>query len=296
MDNDFYFEDSNPKKVVAFVLVLLILLGAGGYYFYKEYYNKVIKINDVIIELGEKPSEDLSVYAKGNTDGYTLKLADNLANEEGVTYLAGEYSFRLVKGDVSKKGKIYVKDTTPPVVTVKKITVGVNEKFSPYEFLETCDDLSLPCTTSYKKESYATLNKAAGEYNLEIVVEDKYGNKTTKDVTLEVSETESLLSKKQLDFTVASMTPKDDDWKDVYTYKFERCVDGESDEYEKKFLEINTLDFSSLFEKKIVNQYSITLYNQYNYVIGISVKLFFEDNTTKYLTSDDIKSLIQAEE
>lgn len=289
MDQDFYFEESNPKWVTV-IIVILVIAGLGaGYYFYKEYKKQVIKVKDVTIELGSKPSENVSSYATGATDGYTLSLPDNLVNEDGNTYMVGEYSYKLKKDDTIKRGKIFVKDTTAPNVTVKEITVGVNEEFEPFEFLDTCDDLSLPCKTSYKKDAYAKLNETAGRYNLEIIVEDKYGNKVSKDVVLNVSDSESLLSVKQADDVVVSMTPEDKDWDKSYTYKFPKAVVADSDDYEAKFLEINTMDFSGKFEKKITNQYSITTYNKYGYAIGISVKLFFEDNTTKYLTESDLK-------
>lgn len=289
MDQDFYFEESNPKWVTI-IIVILVIAGLGaGYYFYKEYKKQVVKVKDVTVELGSKPSEDISSYASGATDGYTLSLPDNLVNEEGNTYMVGEYSYKIKKGDSTKRGKIFVKDTTAPNVTVKEITVGVNEEFEPFEFLDSCDDLSLPCKTSYKKDSYAKLNEKAGKYDLEIVVEDKYGNKVSKDVVLNVSETESLLSLKQNDDVVVSMTPEDKDWNKTYTYKFPKAVPSDGDEYEGKFLEINSMDFSSKFDKKITNQYSITTYNKYGYAIGISVKLFFEDNTTQYLTESDLK-------
>ena len=43
MDQDFYFEESNPKWVTI-IIVILVIAGLGaGYYFYKEYYNKVKK-------------------------------------------------------------------------------------------------------------------------------------------------------------------------------------------------------------------------------------------------------------
>lgn len=289
MDQDFYFEESNPKWVTIIIVILVIAGLCAGYYFYKEYKKQVVKVKDVTIELGSKPSEDISSYASGATEGYTLSLPDNLVNEEGNTYMVGEYSYKIKKGDSTKRGKIFVKDTTAPTVTIKEITVGVNEEFEPYEFLDDCDDLSLPCKTSYKKDSYAKLNEKAGKYDLEIFVEDKYGNKVSKDVVLNVSETESLLSLKQNDDVVVSMTPEDKDWNKTYTYKFPKAVPSDSDEYEAKFLEINSMDFSSKFDKKITNQYSITTYNKYGYAIGISVKLFFEDNTTQYLTESDLK-------
>ena len=38
MDQDFYFEESNPKWVTI-IIVILVIAGLGaGYYFYKEYY------------------------------------------------------------------------------------------------------------------------------------------------------------------------------------------------------------------------------------------------------------------
>ena len=63
MDQDFYFEESNPKWVTI-IIVILVIAGLGaGYYFYKEYKKQVVKVKDVTIELGSKPSEDISSYA-----------------------------------------------------------------------------------------------------------------------------------------------------------------------------------------------------------------------------------------
>ena len=124
---------SNPKWVTI-IIVILVIAGLGaGYYFYKEYKKQVVKVKDVTIELGSKPSEDISSYASGATDGYTLSLPDNLVNEEGNTYMVGEYSYKIKKGDSTKRGKIFVKDTTAPTVTVKEITVGVNEELDVYK-------------------------------------------------------------------------------------------------------------------------------------------------------------------
>lgn len=109
MDQDFYFEESNPKWVTI-IIVILVIAGLGaGYYFYKEYKKQVVKVKDVTIELGSKPSEDISSYASGATDGYTLSLPDNLVNEEGNTYMVGEYSYKIKKGNLLKEVRSLLK-------------------------------------------------------------------------------------------------------------------------------------------------------------------------------------------
>lgn len=109
MDQDFYFEESNPKWVTI-IIVILVIAGLGaGYYFYKEYKKQVVKVKDVTIELGSKPSEDISSYASGATEEYILSLPDNLVNEEGNTYMVGEYSYKIKKVTLLKEVRSLLK-------------------------------------------------------------------------------------------------------------------------------------------------------------------------------------------
>ena len=78
----------------------------------------------------------------------------------------------------------------------------------------------------------------------------------------------------------------------TYTYKFPKAVPSDSDEYEAKFLEINSMDFSSKFDKKITNQYSITTYNKYGYAIGLNVKLCIYKNMKHEILNEENKMIV----
>ena len=71
VDEEFYFEESNPKKVLLTILVILFVFGifVGGYYYYDKQNN--VKLKTVTVELGATLSTDINDYIKsGKTDGY----------------------------------------------------------------------------------------------------------------------------------------------------------------------------------------------------------------------------------
>ena len=185
MDEDFYIED-NYKRNVIILIIVLILFGFGLYYVYKNYYKKnYLKINDVTVELGDKLSEKIEDYIKcENYNSYKLDLSSVVVDENGKTTKAGEYSYAVIKGQEVKRGKIYVKDTRKPIVSVKDLKVGIGESYGAFEFVNSCDDLSLPCTTLFKDANDAELSSKAGNYKIAIVVSDNAGNKIEKTVNL----------------------------------------------------------------------------------------------------------------
>src|SRR5574344_1776215 len=284
MDEDFYFEESNPKKVAFTIIFIVLVILGGGYYFYHKYQTEVITLKTVTVELGNKLSENINDYASGNIDGYSLDLSKVHVDSNGQTDSVGEYSYKIINSTDIKKGKIIVKDTIKPVVETQDLTVGVNEIFEPNEFLTKCSDLSLPCKVTYSKESDANLNKTAGEYNISIVISDNAGNSLTKDVKLIVSSTETLLGIKTSDFNVSYTSPKDSDWNNTFTYKFPKAVLDDSEEEQKEISDLSIADYQGKYDKKIAKQSIIAIYNKYDYVIGFSVKLTFEDSTIIFVT------------
>lgn len=286
MDPDFYIEESNPKKVFFFILIAILIIGGGCYYFYNNHQKNELKLKTVTIELGSKLSEKIEDYATGAYADYKLDVSNIHVDEQGNTDKAGEYSFKLVSNTDIKKGKLFVKDRTSPSFQTQNITVGVNEKFEPSEFLTTCDDLSLPCKVTYEKDAYAKLNEKEGTYDLTIIVSDNAGNTSKKEVKLTVSATQTLASKKEQDFEVASTSPDDKEWNNTFTYKFGKGTIEDSDEYQSAISEISSADYQSKYEDKTIKSQSIiVILNKYEYVIGFSVKLNFEDGTIAYVTN-----------
>lgn len=285
--DDFYFEESNPKKV--FLTILLILFIIGVLFGIYKYISKrdFIKLSSVDVELGTIVSTDIKDYIKsGKYEGYTLDVSNVHLDDEGLTDSVGEYSFTVKKNKSVLKGKIYVKDTTAPIVEVAELTVGVDEEFDVEDFLTSCTDLSGQCFVSYKEDKDEDYNKAEGTYDITLKIKDKYNNTTTKTTKLIVKSDFSLADLKATNIEVTSIYPIDNDWDETYTLKFPKGISEEDDQFESKILELAKHDFSKYYEETIKDQTMITIYNKYHFVLGFSIKLEFDDGTIIYVPED----------
>lgn len=295
MDQDFYIEETHPLKAVLLIIVVLALLGYGVYWYYQRYLVDKIYLNKVTVELGEELPTDINVYIKGkNVSDYKLDVSSVMVDENNLTNSVGEYSYKVTNNNRTLKGKIYVKDTTKPVVEVKTLTVGVNEEFSPSEFVTKCDDLSLPCVIKYNKPSDENLNQKEGTYNLKIVIKDSEGNEVLKDVSLIVTKDSSLKEIKEKDLEYDHISIDEALWNKTYTLKLEKAVDGETSEYEKLISDVTVKEYA--FEKTVTNKEIIIVYNKYDYVIGFSLKYTFEDGSNIFITNEEPISEVADEE
>lgn len=292
IDEDFYIEETSPLKVFLTSLFILFIIGVFGGVYYFYFYHEDIKLKDITIELGDKINEDVNFYIKGNKNyDYELDISKVSIDDEGNTNSIGEYSYIIKTSKEEKKGKIYVKDTTPPEVTLKELTVGLNEEFEPDDFVESCYDLSEICYVYYEKESDENLSQNIGEYNVTLEIKDKYDNKVTKKTKLIVSEAASLKGIKSSDMEVSNIYPLDDKWNNTFTVKFDKGISEEDKEFERKILELTNFDFAQFKDDQIKNQTLLTIYNKYGYVIGFSIKLEYENNNIIYVTEKDYNSI-----
>ncbi len=283
-DEDFYIENSNPVKVFFTCLFILFFIGAlaGAYYYFYIYNN--ISLRNIAIELGEKIPGDIAAYVKrGSYQGWNLDTSLVHLDENGNTDSAGEYGYKVTKDDKVLKGKVIVKDTTPPTVEVGELIVGVNENFSVDEFIIKCDDLSGACFPEYSDDKQEEYVKEEGTYEIVLRITDKYDNEIIKKTKLTVSKNVSLSDMKASDQTVASVYPIDKNWDQTFTIKFDKGIKDESDKFEKSVLEIANRDFQKDYEEEIIEQYLLTIYNKYNYVLGFSVKLELENGKVIYV-------------
>lgn len=286
MKEEFYFEESNPKKVVLTCLFILFLIGVGfGAYQYFTIRDNV-KLKQMTIELGDKVSDDISLYIKsGKYDGFTLDITSVHVDENGNTDSVGEYSYKIIKNDQVIRGKIIVQDTTPPVAEVKELTVGLNEEFDVNDFLVSCEDLSGACNVLYADQKGETATSEEGTHEIRIKIRDKYNNEIIKKTKLIVSRDASLSDLKASDQTVTNIYPVDENWDQTYTVKFPKGIPEDNETFEGKILELSNREFDKEYEEKIVKQTLLTIYNKYDYVLGFSVKLEFEDGKIIYVTS-----------
>ena len=286
VDEEFYFEESNPKKVFLICLLILFLIGAGfgAYQYFVTRDN--IKLKQLKIELGDKVPDDISTYIKsGKYEGYTLDVTSVHVDDAGNTDSTGEYSYKIIKESLVIKGKIIVQDTTAPVAELQELTVGLNEDFDVNDFLTLCEDLSGACYVSYANSKEEEYIKEEGIHEISLKIKDKYNNEIIKKTKLIVSKDASLRDLKASDQTVANIYPVDDEWDKTFTVKFAKGISEEDETFDEKIFEITNREFDKEFEEKIVNQTLLTIYNKYNYILGFSIKLEFEDGKTIYVTS-----------
>ncbi len=286
MDQDFYIEESSPIKVI-FALIIFAGLIAGGIYFYLDYKNKDnIKLKSVTVELGEKLSTDIKDYITGNNiEGYTLDVTNVSIDENGKTSSAGEYAYKVKKGSIIKKGKLYVKDTTKPLFEIEDLTVGVNEDFNPNDFLTKCTDLSLPCTVKFKKVKDLELNKNEGTYKVTLIISDAAGNEVTKESKLTVSGENTLQKKKASLLEFDHLSEEDSAYDKTYTLKLDKALNEESIEFNDALNKVSMKEYS--FNKEVTDKKILIIYNKYNYVIGFSTKVTFDDGSILYITKDN---------
>lgn len=296
MDQDFYIEDTSPWKIIFIIFIVCALIGGGIFAYYKYFRDNIVKLKDVTVELGYKLPTDINDYISAkNVNAYKLDVSNVSVDENGKTNVRGEYSYKVSRDGEIKKGKIYVNDTTKPVVETIDITVGVKENFDPSEFLKSCDDLSLPCVASYKNKDDISLNDNAGTYDIDLIVSDAAGNSVTKKVKLTVSTSTTLEKQKASDLTPYKTSLDDDSiWNKTFTLKLNNGLDPETEEYVKQISELSAKEYE--FDKKISKKEIINIYNKYDYVIGFSIMVTFEDNSVLFVTSDNAKEVVLTEE
>lgn len=286
MDQDFYIEETSPFKIFITIFVFIIIVVGGIYYYYDYRKENIVKLKNITVELGMPLSEDINTYIESaNPEKYKLDLSNISIDENGNTKSTGEYSYKIIKNSEVKKGKLFVKDTTSPIVEIKEITVGVNEEFNPSEFISKCEDLSLPCSVKYKNGHSSKVNSAEGTYNIDIIVSDNEGNSVNKTAVLHVNGKDTLANTKASDLIFDHLSEEDKTWNNAYTLKLDKAISEESLKYDELIENISTKEYN--FEKEVSNKKILIVYNKYNYVIGFSIKVTFSDSTILYVTNEN---------
>ena len=153
----------------------------------------------------------------------------------------------------------------------------------------------MPCVATYKNKNDITLNDNAGTYDIDLVISDAAGNSVTKKVKLTVSTETTLEKQKASDLTPAKTSLEDDNvWNKTYTLKLNSGLDPETEEFVKQVSELSAKEYQ--FDKQIVKKEIIEIYNKYDYVIGFSIMVTFDDSSVLFVTSENTKEIVETTE
>lgn len=160
--------------VVLIVFVLMSIL--VGYQFYiRQNISKNIK-NNVVIEYGKIIT--INDILKEN-DFQNVKVNPSLEKIKKV----GKHKVTLIINNQKFTVKINIKDTTPPTLEVKDLTIFNDEDIPKAgDFIVKLNDLSGAEVEDIK------VIKTLGEHDVDIIAIDKYGNKTKKVAKLTIKE------------------------------------------------------------------------------------------------------------
>ena len=163
------------------------------------------QIKELRVELGGKLTNNIKDYLGNKDFRYDEYELSNSEYKDKV----GKYSYivskkkRSVLDKVLKKktiyyGNIYVVDTVSPVLEVKDIEIKQGEEINLNSFVESCTDLSECSISSPDESKLIEMQSKVGEYDLNIVGADKYGNTVQKKVHLKVNEVPKVEVRKEI--------------------------------------------------------------------------------------------------
>ena len=186
------------KKILPFIIIaiviLLIIIGLKACN--NKSKNKKKPNNDTIIKavepkfydeikisLGDEiPTKDKLIknYEKFSDEEIKINV-DNAKVVNNKFTEVGEYEINVKVNEYEKNIKVVVKDTTPPTLKLKDVTIQEGKTYKISDFIESCsDDSKETCIYEYVDNNQSNI-KAVGTYDIKIVAFDKYENKSKEE-------------------------------------------------------------------------------------------------------------------
>lgn len=255
-------EQKKANTITSLIAICVIAIIAGVIYYYTHRTTeKDFVLKEVSVELGEPVPTTITNYITWkNVDEMSYKLDISKVDSQKV----GEYEYSITHANVTKTGKIVVKDTKAPEVKLKNITIELNGTYTPESFVESCKDLS-NCNYKFSEGENTVHATVEGEKEVFIVIVDDYGNS-------------ELLKAK---VTVVSSN--------LQTLS---CTRSTTSNLYKSDMELNFTfdDYSKLVsaKRKTVNTYfNIEAYNEYKKEFGTDPNHVFDDANSRYTKTND---------
>ena len=292
MEDNFYFEESNPRlsKVILFIIFAILVVGVILFGLYRN--KKTINVKKVVTyEAGSKLNTDILFYLNNdvsNLEDYSITFSTMLTREE-VLDTVGEYDYKVTYKGVTKKGKIKVIDESAPNVNVSKMTIGVDEDFIPDDALTKCEDYSLPCRVELVNSKDEDISKKAGNYKVPIYIYDN--NKNRRKVTIDVTVKQNYNSEQQKtsDLKVDHLSVDYKKWNGEYLIKFDKAMqEHDMESLDDAINEATGGDLHRYLDPMYANNgftksELVYVYNKYNYVVGITYYLKLDNGKEFFL-------------
>ncbi len=169
---------SASKIVISICLIIALVEGAYGGYLLFEKYKK--KFKSIEVEIGTTEKVTMNDFLKDPKYAENSQLITNL---DEVDYSkVGQYQVVLKHEDREEEVTLKLIDTTPPEVKFKNIDKYIDYKIVADDFIEEKTDLSEMTAEVIEPPE---LNEFK-DYDVNVVVKDKYGNETTNICKLSI--------------------------------------------------------------------------------------------------------------
>lgn len=297
-DEDFYFEETSTKSVkrTCLIIGIVLIILVGGFI----YASKTLTFNlkkDLEFEIGSKISKNVKDYVTNEVideDDYLLIFNEVSLDEDGKFDMIGDFNYRVKYKSIVKKGILHVVDTKAPEVELVENKIGVDEEIEPSDFLASCEDYSMPCTTEILNEKDIDTS-SPGTYDVKLSIKDQFGNEVKKTAKLVVEKGYSKEKERKSDLKITHYSENFDDWNDTYILKFNEALTLEEleanedyhDLIERATSENNDLNIYVPEEYKLnkVMEFNIIeAYNKYDYCVAVAIRVKLDNGKTLYLT------------
>ncbi len=294
MEDEIILEESKLSTKTKFLIFIIVFAAiiAAIVIFFKSFNFGVKKV--ITLEVGEKISLDVKDYLTNNPlndKDYKLNLDSVKYDENNILTEVGEYTYRVTLNDTIKEGKIVVKDTKAPSLSLNELTIGVGEEVKPDDFVYKCEDYSLPCT--YEFDGKVDSSKE-GTITIKIKAKDAHNNETVTDAKLTIEQGASLNNLKSTDLKADYIEPDYGDWNKEFVISFSGAFDPNDEDnyrwdYYYEFLNSNYNDYldSKYSNKTVKSAEVLAVYNKYHYIVGFAARATLNDGTITYLTNGE---------
>ena len=204
--------DTKQKKIVAGCLAGVLVIGVAGTVVLNSNGSKnlVLTSNEVNAELGQKVSTNVADYLDANKSGDVDKIIKDTKEKDNLKYVTvtnkdeqgnvvskeekdypkvGNYTINFTYKKEKQSIKVTVKDTTKPEIEApESIDVIQYTDLSTFNFGELLKATDYSDVKDWKIDTSKVDVNTIGSYELKVSIQDKYKNKATKKLTVNVVE------------------------------------------------------------------------------------------------------------
>lgn len=204
--------DTKQKKIVAGCLAGVLVIGCAGAVILNNNGSKnlVLTSNEVDAELGQKVSTNVADYLDANKVDNLDKIIKDTKEKDNLKYVTvtnkdengnvvskeekdypkvGNYEINFTYGKEKATVKVTVKDTTKPEIKApESIDIIQYTDLSTFNFSELLEATDYSDVMDWKIDTSKVDVNTIGNYDLKVSIQDKYRNKASKKLKVNVVE------------------------------------------------------------------------------------------------------------